>query len=82
MPNPDKPEPNKMSFHHENTKLRKHEKQDLISCFLLSFRGFVIVFNSFALLASLRACLSEGARRQATHGQARTLRLRTKNDPQ
>jgi len=50
FPNPDKPEPNKICFYHESTKLRKHEKQDLISCFL-SFRGFVDVFNFLAIFA-------------------------------
>jgi len=49
-PNPDKPEPKKIYFYHENTKVRKHEKENLISHFLF-FRGFVIVFNSFANFA-------------------------------
>ena len=56
-PNPDKPDPNKIYFYHENTKVRKHEKENLISHFLF-FRGFVIVLNSFANFACLRACLS------------------------
>ena len=52
FPNPNKPEPNKIYFYHENTKVRKHEKENLISHFLF-FRGFVIVFNSFANFARI-----------------------------
>jgi len=76
LPNPNKPEPNKIYFYHENTNVRKHEKENLISHFLF-FRGFVIVFNSFANFACLRlpVCRAGGTgrRRQATHRQARTL---------
>jgi len=70
-PNPDKPDPNKIYFYHENTKVRKHEKENLISHFLF-FRGFVIVFNSFANFACLRACLSAVQTAQAGNAQTDT----------
>jgi len=71
LPNPNKPEPNKIYFYHENTNVRKHEKENLISHFLF-FRGFVIVFNSFANFACLRACLSAVPAAQAGADRQRT----------